>query len=316
MKIKKISLLIAFSLALTSCSQLSGSNVNTKDTNLVLDDYEKDKKTKENVLSTDNKDISSILNKDKENYQKENNIKEIDVDDWKKKLVDVGEFDKDFVDGLAKDRIKDLVKEAQDLADKTGYWDIKDFVFQELAKDFPGKSEKFPLDSIDKIYDWEISDDDEATDKYQTERGYIVENGLDENTAYSIANKDLKQAFKKAYEEDEDAYYDDYIKAVVKMYKNEDAPKEDKPKENNQNGEENVEPMYQNQADYDQLKDDMVNHYGFDPEVVKNIPNSDIDLANARAQKKLEETGFGDIGLVFDELGKMYPGASSMYPGN
>ena len=31
--------------------------------------------------------------------------------------------------------------------------------------------------------------------------------------------------------------------------------------------------------------------------------------------KCLEKTGFGDIGLIFDELGKLYPGASTMYPG-
>lgn len=306
MKIKKLTLLIAFSLTLASCSQISGSNIDTKKTNLVLNDYEKEKKTKENILSTDTEDISSILNKDSaKEEEKKNPKKEIDVDAWKKRLVDIGEFDQDFVDGLAKDRIKDLVKEAQELADKTGYWDIKDFVFQELANDFPGKSSKFPLDSISPIYDWEISDDDEGVDMYQTERRFLVENGLVEYTAYKLANKDLKKAFKKAYEENEDGYYEDYIKAVVEILNKDDkAPKED------------VEPMYNNQADYDAFKKDMVDHYGFDPDVVANIPNKDIDLANAKAQKRLEETGFGDIGLVYNELGKMYPGASSMYPGN
>lgn len=313
-------MLIAFSLALVSCENISGSNIDTKDTNLALDNYEKEKKPKENILSTDNEDISSILNKDKESNKSES-PKKIDVENWKQKLVKIGEFDQEFVNGLAKDRIRDLVRKAQDLSDKTGYWDVKDFVFQELAKDFPDKSKKFPLDSIDPIYDWEISDDDDGVDKYKNERTYLVENGLDENTANNIANKDLKKSFKKAYEENEDGYYEDYIKAVVKMYKegNTDNNQSDNNNDNNNNdnnADENVEPMFKTQAEYDQLKQDIINNYGFDPEVVKNIPNKDIDIANARANKRLEETGFGDIGLVYQELGKMYPGASDIYPGN
>ena len=59
----------------------------------------------------------------------------------------------------------------------------------------------------------------------------------------------------------------------------------------------------------------MVSHYDFDEEVVANMSNKDLDLAYTRAQRRLEETGFGDIGLIFDEIGKLYPGASSMYPG-
>ena len=70
-----------------------------------------------------------------------------------------------------------------------------------------------------------------------------------------------------------------------------------------------------NERDYEALKDAMVNHYEFDKKIVEKIPNKDIDLAYTRAQKRLEETGFGDIGLVFDELGKLYPGASTMYTG-
>ncbi|MDD7305451.1 MAG: hypothetical protein PUG67_02570 [Peptoniphilaceae bacterium] len=313
MKIKNISLLVAFSLALVSCKQISSSNVNTKDTNLVLDDYEKDKKPKKDFLSTDDKDISSILNKDN-NQNKENSTKEIDIEAWKKKLVDIGQFNKDFVDGLAKDRIRDLVKKAQDLSDKTGYWDVKDFVFQELSKAFPDQSNKFPLASIDEIYDWEISDDDKGVDKYQSERKYLVNEGLDSNLAYQITNSDLKKAFRKTYEENEDYYYEDYIKAVVNMYSKENNGKNTD--NNNNNNEGNVKAMYDNEALYDQLKKDMVEQYGFDPDVVAKIPNKDIDIANARAQKRLEETGFGDIGLVFDEIGKMYPGSSTMYPGN
>ena len=46
------------------------------------------------------------------------------------------------------------------------------------------------------------------------------------------------------------------------------------------------------------------------------MTNEDIDIAYTRALKRLDETGYGDIGLIFEELGKMYPGSSTMYPGD
>ena len=69
------------------------------------------------------------------------------------------------------------------------------------------------------------------------------------------------------------------------------------------------------QTDYDAIKSAMVQYYEFSPSVVNQMTNEDIDKAYTRAMDRLEETGFGDIGLIFDELGKMYPGASTMYPG-
>lgn len=319
MKTKKLALIIGFSLVLVSCSSLTGSNIDTKQTNLVLDDYEKDKKIKDDVLSTDNEDISSVLDKNKESYEKTKTESEIDINDWKNKLVNIGEFNQEFVDSLAKERIKDLVKEARDLSQKTGYWDVKDFVFQELAKDFPEESNKFPLDSVENIYDWDISDDDEGTDKYQTERRFLEEKGLNSTKAYEISNKDLKLAFKKAYEENEDGFYDDYISAVYEILNKElegSNELEESNELNNDNNQDNTKRAYQNQEDYDRFKKDMIDHYEFDPAVVEKITNKDIDIATERAQKRLEETGFGDIGLIYDELGKMYPGASTMYPGN
>lgn len=318
MKIKKLTLIIGFSIALVSCSAITGSNIDTRKTNLVLDDYEKDKKIKDNVLSTDNENISSIIDKNKEEYEKNKIDTKIDVEDWKDKIITIGEFKKDFVDDLAKERIEDLVKEARNLSQTTGYWDEKDFVFQQLAKDFPGQSNKFPLDSIENIYEWKISDDDEGIDKYQTERRFLEEKGLNSSKAYNISNKDLKAAFKKAYEENENGLYDDYIIAVYKML-NSDS-KESGSKENTESDEDinqdNNNLAVENQDNYDKLRKDMVEHYEFNPDVVKNITNDDIDIASERAQKRLEETGFGDIGLIFDELGKMYPGSSTIYPGN
>lgn len=313
MKIKKITLTIGFSLALVSCSAITGSNIDTRETNLVLDDYEKDKKIKDNILSTDNENISSILENNNKEYGKTTNDTKIDVEDWKNKIVSIGEFNQDFVDSLAKERIKDLVTEARELSQTTGYWDVKDFVFQKLAKDFPGESNKFPLDSIENIYEWKISDDDQGVDKYQTERKFLEEKGLDSAKAYEIPNKDLKAAFKKAYEENENGLYDDYISAVYKILSSDS--EETTQSENNTN-QDSSNLAYEDQQDYDKLRKDMVDYYEFDPDAVENITNEDIDIASERAQKRLEETGYGDIGLIFDELGKMYPGSSSMYPGN
>lgn len=313
MKIKKITLIIGFSLALVSCSAITGSNIDTRETNLVLDDYEKDKKIKDNILSTDNENISSILENNNKEYGKTTNDTKIDVEDWKNKIVNIGEFNQDFVDSLAKERIKDLVTEARELSQTTGYWDVKDFVFQKLAKDFPGESNKFPLDSIENIYEWKISDDDQGVDKYQTERKFLEEKGLDSAKAYEIPNKDLKAAFKKAYEENENGLYDDYISAVYKILSSDS--EETTQSENNTN-QDSSNLAYEDQQDYDKLRKDMVDYYEFDPDAVENITNEDIDIASERAQKRLEETGYGDIGLIFDELGKMYPGSSSMYPGN
>lgn len=313
MKIKKITLIIGFSLALVSCSAITGSNIDTRETNLVLDDYEKDKKIKDNILSTDNENISSILENNNKEYGKTTNDTKIDVEDWKNKIVSIGEFNQDFVDSLAKERIKDLVTEARELSQTTGYWDVKDFVFQKLAKDFPGESNKFPLDSIENIYEWKISDDDQGVDKYQTERKFLEEKGLDSAKAYEIPNKDLKAAFKKAYEENENGLYDDYISAVYKILSSDS--EETTQSENNTN-QDSSNLAYENQQDYDKLRKVMVDYYEFNPDVVENITNEDIDIASERAQKRLEETGYGDIGLIFDELGKMYPGSSSMYPGN
>lgn len=313
MKIKKITLTIGFSLALVSCSAITGSNIDTRETNLVLDDYEKDKKIKDNILSTDNENISSILENNNKEYGKTTNDTKIDVEDWKNKIVSIGEFNQDFVDSLAKERIKDLVTEAREISQTTGYWDVKDFVFQKLAKDFPGESNKFPLDSIENIYEWKISDDDQGVDKYQTERKFLEEKGLDSAKAYEIPNKDLKAAFKKAYEENENGLYDDYISAVYKILSSDS--EETTQSENNTN-QDSSNLAYENQQDYDKLRKVMVDYYEFNPDVVENITNEDIDIASERAQKRLEETGYGDIGLIFDELGKMYPGSSSMYPGN
>ncbi|MFV1005206.1 hypothetical protein, partial [Klebsiella pneumoniae] len=76
-----------------------------------------------------------------------------------------------------------------------------------------------------------------------------------------------------------------------------------------------VDNFSENQSDYDEFKRSLVELYEFDPDVVAQMTNEDIDLAANRGQKILEETGYGDIGLIINELAKMYPGSSTMYPG-
>ena len=68
--------------------------------------------------------------------------------------------------------------------------------------------------------------------------------------------------------------------------------------------------------DYDDFRKQLVELYGFSQSSVEKITNEDIDLANYRAEKKLKETGYGDIGLIINEIAKMYPNSSTMYPGD
>ena len=151
----------------------------------------------------------------------------------------------------------------------------------------------------------------------------MVENGEDYNKVWSYTDKDMEDAFHKAYEKDPLAYYEDYVKMAYEILSGENLEnsKNDQESTTKEDGAANPED-YENllkfgssDKDYQALKEALVNHYEFDKKIVDKIPNKDIDLAYTRAQKRLEETGFGDIGLVFDELGKLYPGASTMYTG-
>lgn len=311
MKNKTLILALALTFLVTGCNKADSpsSKVSEETIAKALDKKVDLEKEKANEEKTDEKSSDSKF--------------EITGKNLKKLLTDIGEFDPAFVRKLDDDDLIKLYEKAEEESKDTGYWDVKDFFFQELANENPEKSLKFPLDSVESKYNWQASQDDTIGNKFEYERNTMVENGEDYNEVWSYTDKEMEDAFHKAYEKDPLAYYEDYVKIAYEILSGEDKgnSKNDKKSTSKEEGAANPED-YENllkfgssDKDYQALKEALVNHYEFDKKIVDKIPNKDIDLAYTRAQKRLEETGFGDIGLVFDELGKLYPGASTMYTG-
>ncbi len=311
MKNKTLILALALTFLVTGCNKADtpSSKVSEETIAKALDKKVDLEKEKANEEKTDEKSSDSKF--------------EITGKNLKKLLTDIGEFDPSFVRKLDDDDLIKLYEKAEEESKDTGYWDVKDFFFQELANENPEKSLKFPLDSVESKYNWQASQDDTIGNKFEYERNTMVENGEDYNEVWSYTDKEMEDAFHKAYEKDPLAYYKDYVKMAYEILSGEDKgnSKNDKKSTSKEDGAANPED-YENllkfgssDKDYQALKEALVNHYEFDKKIVDKIPNKDIDLAYTRAQKRLEETGFGDIGLVFDELGKLYPGASTLYTG-
>ena len=311
MKNKTLILALALTFLVTGCNKADSpsSKVSEETIAKALDKKVDLEKEKANEEKTDEKSSDSKF--------------EITGKNLKKLLTDIGEFDPAFVRKLDDDELIKLYEKAEEESKDTGYWDVKDFFFQELANENPEKSLKFPLDSVESKYNWQASQDDTTGNKFEYERNTMVENGEDYNEVWSYTDKEMEDAFHEAYEKDPLAYYEDYVKMAYEILSGEDQgnSKNDKKSTSKEDGAANPED-YENllkfgssDKDYQALKEALVNHYEFDKKIVDKIPNKDIDLAFTRAQKRLEETGFGDIGLVFDELGKLYPGASTMYTG-
>ena len=311
MKNKTLILALALTFLVTGCNKADSpsSKVSEETIAKALDKKVDLEKEKANEEKTDEKSSDSKF--------------EITGKNLKKLLTDIGEFDPAFVRKLDDDELIKLYEKAEEESKDTGYWDVKDFFFQELANENPEKSLKLPLDSVESKYNWQASQDDTIGNKFEYERNTMVENGEDYNEVWSYTDKEMEDAFHEAYEKDPLAYYEDYVKMAYEILSREDQgnSKNDKKSTSKEDGAANPED-YENllkfgssDKDYQALKEALVNHYEFDKKIVDEIPNKDIDLAFTRAQKRLEETGFGDIGLVFDELGKLYPGASTMYTG-
>ena len=242
----------------------------------------------------------------------------------RKLMIDMGEFAPSLARKIDDEELESLYEKAEEMSDRTGYWDVKDFFFQELAYEYDGQSLKFPLESVETKYYWKKSPEDLIGNKFEWERNLMVENGANYDTIWSLTDKEVEEAFHKAYEEDPLAYYEDYVEKATEILtgtEDEDTDTEESDQTDENTGAadpedyENLIKFGSSEKDYQALKEALVNHYEFDKKIVDEIPNKDIDLAYTRAQKRLEETGFGDIGLVFDELGKLYPGASTMYTG-
>ena len=315
MNSKSIILALALGFVITGCkdSQAPESKVSEETIAKALDgkvDLEKEKK-EEDKAKKEAKEDSSV----------EKAKTTIDADFLRKIMVDMGEFAPSLARKLDDDELMELYEKCEEMSERTGYWDVKDFFFQELADKYPDQSLKFPLESIETKYYWKKSPEDLIGNKFEWERNLMVENGANYDTIWSFTDEEVETAFHKAYEKDPLGYYEDYVEKACEILTGTEYEENSEPEETTETGAANPED-YENllkfgssDTDYTAIKEAMVNHYEFDKKVVDKMPNKDIDLAYTRAQKRLEETGFGDIGLIFDEIGKLYPGASTMYTG-
>lgn len=318
MKNKKLIIALGLVLTLTACNQ------NASKENAVSEE------TISQALDgpVENQDIAGedkAENENKEEKQttEENSNDATDLNKWRDMIINVGEFSPTLVKNLTDEQLQELIDQANELSEETGYWDAKDFLFQELAKMYPELSNKFPLDSIENRYNQQSAEEGDYKGMFDHERQLMIDMGYPSYDVWAVDDKTVQDAFHKAYEDDIDLYYDDYIENAAKILFGED---EEESQEQTQDSKDNQETEKttnknkirkygSNQTDYDAIKTSLVQYYEFSPSSVNQMTNKDIDIAYTRAMARLEETGTGDIGLIFEELGKMYPGSSKMYPG-
>lgn len=318
---KKFIIALGLILSLSACSQdANKDNAVTEETisqaldgpvekDVVADDNQKDKEKETTKKTTD--DAS-------------------DLSKWRDMILNIGEFSPTLVKNLTDSDLEELIKKANELSEETGYWDAKDFVFQELGKTYPELSNKFPLDSIENRYSQEAAEEGDYKGMFDHERQLMIDMGYPSYDVWAIDDKTVQDAFHKAYEDDIDLYYEDYIANAGEILFGEDEKADTEAEDDNEStsqaANENQESTTtsrknkinkygSSQTDYDAIKSNLVQYYEFSPASVNQMTNEDIDIAYTRALARLEETGTGDIGLIFEELGNMFPGASTMYPG-
>lgn len=317
MKNKKIILTLGLVLTLSACAQ----------------DANKDNAVTEETISQAldgpvEKDV--VANKNEKKDSKEKEEKDDDANDlnkWRDMILNIGDFSPTLVKNLTDKDLEELIQKANDLSEETGYWDAKDFVFQELAKMYPELSNKFPLDSIENRYNQTAAEKGDYKGMFDHERQLMIELGYPADKVWAVDDKTVQDAFHKAYEDNIDLYYDDYIKNAGEILFGDNKQEEQNQEqdvEETKNDEQSSETsdntnkfkkFGSSQTDYDAIKSALVQYYEFSPATVNQMKNEDIDIAYTRAMSKLEETGEGDLGLIIEELGNMYPGASTMYPG-
>lgn len=319
MTYKKILASLALIAVLSACNNKEAKNVQN-----VANDEEISQ-----ALEDNNTETTSEEKKGDEKTVTEKEADTIDYDKWRDMIVEFGEFDQVFADEISDEEIDTVVEKAKELSEETGYWDQKDFVFQELAIENPYQSSKFPLDSIAAKYNQEAAVEGELTDRFNYERTLMGTWGYPADKVWGTDDYYIQEALKIAYMENEELYFDDYVKRAADiLFLNKLSPEKESDenteveKDSSDSSQEEEKPKKptmrrfgSSQTDYDAIKSAMVQYYEFSPSVVNQMTNEDIDKAYTRAMDRLEETGFGDIGLIFDELGKMYPGASTMYTG-
>lgn len=322
---KKIGLVLCLSLVLTSCGIFDKDNKSNSSNSSVSSESN----NKNNLLIGESVDYKSN-NLSASNTSNIDSSNELSIDDIKKAMIDLGGFDQSFVDGLSDEDIKKYQKAANDLSEKTGFWNKLTLMFNQIAKDNPNTSNIYPETTVEDVVNNWIYSDDQGLDHYTNARTYLGQNGFD---ASQVPNGELKNIFFEIYDEDKYATYDENIVKASQKLK-EKYPNGYEENQNNENNEEKdtqenskeqtsidiknrpIDKFSENKEEYDSFRKDLKNKYKFSKKSIEKITNNDIDLAYLRAQKKLDGKSLDDIELVIKEIAKMYPGSSSMYPGD
>lgn len=323
---KKIGLVLCLSLALTSCGIFDKDNKSNSSNSSVSSESN----NKNNLLIGESVDYKSN-NLSASNTSNMDSSNELSIDDIKKAMIDLGGFDQSFVDGLSDEDIKKYQKDANDLREKTGFWNTLTLMFNQIAKDNPNTSKFYPETTVEDVVNNWIYNDDQGLDHYTNARTYLGQNGFD---ASQVPNGELKKIFFEIYDEDKYATYDENIvKASQKLKEkypngyeeNKNTEENNEEKTTQENSKEQtsidiknrpIDKFSENKEEYDSFRKELKNKYKFSKKSIEKITNNDIDLAYLRAQKKLDGKSLDDIELVIKEIARMYPGSSSMYPGD
>ena len=322
---KKIGLVLCLSLVLTSCGIFDKDNKSNSSNSSVSSESN----NKNNLLIGESVDYKSN-NLSSSNTSNIDSSNQLSIDDIKKAMIDLGGFDQSFVDGLSDEDIKKYQKDANDLSEKTGFWNKLTLMFNQIARENPNTSKFYPETTVEDVVNNWIYNNDEGVDHYTNTRTYIGQNGFD---ASQVPNKELKNIFFEIYNDDKYATYNENIVKASQKLK-EKYPNGYEENQNNENNEKKytqenskeqtsidiknrpIDKFSENKEEYDSFRKELKNKYKFSKKSIEKITNNDIDLAYLRAQKKLDEKSLDDIELVIKEIAKMYPGSSSMYPGD
>ncbi|WP_040398304.1 hypothetical protein [Anaerococcus senegalensis] len=322
---KKIGLVLCLSLVLTSCGIFDKDNKSNSSNSSVSSESN----NKNNLLIGESVDYKSN-NLSSSNTSNIDSSNQLSIDDIKKAMIDLGGFDQSFVDGLSDEDIKKYQKDANDLSEKTGFWNKLTLMFNQIARENPNTSKFYPETTVEDVVNNWIYSNDEGVDHYTNARTYIGQNGFD---ASQVPNKELKNIFFEIYNDDKYATYNENIVKASQKLK-EKYPNGYEENQNNENNEKKytqenskeqtsidiknrpIDKFSENKEEYDSFRKELKNKYKFSKKSIEKITNNDIDLAYLRAQKKLDEKSLDDIELVIKEIAKMYPGSSSMYPGD
>ena len=322
---KKIGLVLCLSLVLTSCGIFDKDNKSNSSNSSVSSESN----NKNNLLIGESVDYKSN-NLSASNTSNIDSSNELSIDDIKKAMIDLGGFDQSFVDGLSDEDIKKYQKDANDLREKTGFWNTLTLMFNQIAKDNPNTSKFYPETTVEDVVNNWVYSNDQGLDHYTNARTYLGQNGFD---ASQVPNGELKKIFFEVYDENKYATYNENIEQASQKLK-EKYPNGYEENQNNENNEKKytqenskeqtsidiknrpIDKFSENKEEYDSFRKELKNKYKFSKKSIEKISNNDIDLAYLRAQKKLDGKSLDDIELVIKEIARMYPGSSSMYPGD